>query len=98
MMDLNLSLVVVVFFRVLTWCILKCGINSFALFFPFPQWRKVDFTLRATVWLLNGWRHTFVLGQIIDNRFQAQQIHKFGVAWIWNEVHFWWWWLWWWNL
>lgn len=82
----------------LTRCILKCCVNSFALFFPLPKWREINFTLRAAIRLLHWCLCSLLFCDIIDNRFETQQINEFRIAWIRNKIHFWWWRLWWWNL
>lgn len=82
----------------LTWCILKCCVNSFPLFFPLPQRREINFALRAAIRLLHWCLCSLLFCDIIDNRFETEQINKFRIAWVRNKIHFWWWRLRWWNL
>lgn len=72
------------------WTVLKSWISSFTLFFPLPNWGEVDFALGAAVRLLRETR-LFVLGKIVDNVFQPQEIHELGIAGIRNKVHLRWW-------
>jgi hypothetical protein len=71
-----------------TWSILESGIASFAGLFPFPHGSKVNFALGTPKRLL-GRQPLLILGQIINNMFQSKQIHKFRVARIRDEIHFW---------
>lgn len=85
-------------FRILTdWTVLKSGISSFTLFFPFPNRGEVDFALSTTIRLLRQVR-SFVLGKIVNDIFEPQQVHEFGIARVRNEVHLRRWRLWRWDL
>lgn len=68
------------------WRILKSGISSFTLFLPFPDRREVDLALGAAVRLLRR-ALLLVLGQIVDDVLEPEQVHKLGVARVRDEVH-----------
>lgn len=48
------------------WTVLKSGISSFTLFFPFPHWGEIDFALRTTVRLLR-WAGFLILSKIVHD-------------------------------
>lgn len=68
------------------WRILKSGISSFTLFLPFPDRGEVDLALGAAVRLLRR-ALLLVLGQIVDDVLEPEQVHKLGVARVRDEVH-----------
>lgn len=69
-----------------SWTVLKSWISSFTLFFPLPNRGEVDFALSTAVRLLREiW--FLVLGEIVDDVLQPQQIHEFRIAGIGDEVH-----------
>lgn len=69
-----------------SWTVLKSWISSFTLFFPLPNRGEVDFALGAAVRLLREiW--FLVLGEIVDDVLQAQQVDELRIAGIGDEVH-----------
>lgn len=70
------------------WTVLKSGISSFTLFFPFPDGRKIDLALRAAVRLLR-WVWFLILRQIVNHVLEPQQVDELDIARIRHEVHLW---------
>lgn len=61
------------------------------MFLPFPNGSEINFALSATKRLRDERMVFLVLCQIVDDRFEAEQVNELRVAGIRNEVHFGWW-------
>lgn len=71
---------------------LERRIANLAVLLPFPHRREIDLALGASIRL----RHqavvvqlVLVLGDVVDDRFEAQHVHELGVARIRYEMHLW---------